>query len=64
MCNYKLSDKKAPYPRVAYDCSCGFYYVQMEGYKFGLDNERTSDLISPNGKCMKCKKEITVNNPS
>jgi hypothetical protein len=58
VCEYKLSEKEAPYPRVAWVCLCGFYLVLMEGYKFDVDGGRTDVFIDPSGKCMKCGKEL------
>lgn len=61
-CLYTISKKKAPYPRVSYDCECGFFYVQCEGYLYDVDGGRTNRLNLPSGNCMCCKKEIDTKN--
>ena len=63
-CEYNLSSKEDHYPRVTYDCECGFEYVKMEGYQFDIDGGRTNNLCPPTGKCMKCNGDIVFNPPS
>jgi len=67
-CKYKISKEKLPYPRVMYDCECGFKYVMLEGYEQknysdsggGKFAGRTKNLLKPQGICSKCKKKIII----
>jgi hypothetical protein len=63
-CVYTLSENKAPFPRVAYNCECGFESVEMNGYIEDKHGNPSDIKRWPSGKCMKCQREIQFNPPS
>ena len=57
---YKETNKEIPYPRNEWICDCGFKYVLMVGFNPDWKSNDYGKTIIPSGKCMKCKKEIFV----
>ena len=55
---YKRTFNKIPYPRVEWECNCGFKYCLNEGFEQDYRKDNFKEIRFPTGKCLKCKKEI------
>ena len=57
---YTQTNDEIPYPRVKWECECGFILALMQGYNPDYKSDDYGKLVHPSGKCMKCKGEISV----
>ena len=55
---YKRTFNKIPYPRVEWECNCGFKHCLNEGFEQDYRKDNFKEIRLPTGKCLKCKKEI------
>ena len=55
---YKRTFNKIPYPRVEWECNCGFKHCINEGFEQDYRKDNFKEIRFPTGKCLKCKKEI------
>ena len=56
-CIYIPVKSTAPYPCQKYKCTCGFQYLLLESEQWnGIEHVKNI----PEGKCMKCGKNILV----
>ena len=57
---YKRTFNKIPYPRVEWECNCGFKHCINEGFEQDYRKDNFKEIRLPTGKCLKCKKEIRI----
>lgn len=55
---YKRTFNNIPYPRVEWECNCGFKHCLNEGFEQDYRKDNFKEIRLPNGNCLKCKKEI------
>ena len=55
---YKRTFNKIPYPRVEWECNCGFKHCLNEGFEQDYRKDNFKEIRLPTGNCLKCKKEI------
>lgn len=55
---YKRTFNKIPYPRVEWECNCGFKHCLNEGFERDYRKDNFKEIRLPTGRCLKCKKEI------
>jgi len=60
ICEYKFYKDNVPYPRATYKTGCGLKYTKLQGYKPGASGVLSNELVTPDGLCMKCHREIVV----
>jgi len=59
---YLQSEKELPFPRKLWICKeCGFELALMQGYNPDFNSPDYGAIVTPKGKCLKCKKEIFIN---
>ena len=55
---YKRTFNNIPYPRVEWECNCGFKHCLNEGFEQDYRKDNFKEIRLPTGNCLKCKKEI------
>ena len=55
---YKRTFNEIPYPRVEWECNCGFKHCLNEGFERDYRKDNFKEIRLPTGRCLKCKKEI------
>ena len=55
---YKRTFNNIPYPRVEWECNCGFKHCLNEGFEQDYRKYNFKEIRLPTGNCLKCKKEI------
>lgn len=55
---YKRTFNNIPYPRVEWECNCGFKHCLNEGFEQDYRKDNFKEIRLPIGNCLKCKKEI------
>ena len=55
---YKRTFNNIPYPRVEWECNCGFKHCINEGFEQDYRKDNFKEIRLPTGRCLKCKKEI------